>query len=419
MDMTAYIKRTGMTAAAAVQQMREEVKAETGLTVSAGLGPNTMLAKIAADFNKPDGQYIVEPTAAACIAFMQDLSVRKIPGIGRVTERWLESLGVLKCRDIYTLRGKLMVAKGDGGCTGLLRAYLGIGNNRVERGKREDRRGVGHETTFSCIWKPADLDMKLREIADSLAEDLARAQYSGRTLTLKLKLETYEVLSRARSFDPGLEISSADDLYKYGKQLLETEMVARAAAFDDGKPIKGKGRDLRLRLMGLKLSNLRDDSDEVQQKQHRKGTLHDVSEEQQAWKRVTDSHKQYAQNPKAKPKREDSGPIDLTILDDESDDEDGFEEIFLEAAPCPHCRQTFRYSDDIYGNHVRSCARAVSADTEHEVVDLSKSSQPELPPRASPRKAPLKAAKRSKHEKKAVKGSGNAFAKLMKAGKKR
>lgn len=83
MNMTPFIKKTGMTPAAAVQQMREEIKAETGLTVSAGCGPNTMLAKIAADVNKPDGQCIVEPTSEACRGFMTDLSVRKIPGVVR------------------------------------------------------------------------------------------------------------------------------------------------------------------------------------------------------------------------------------------------------------------------------------------------------------------------------------------------
>jgi len=54
----------------------------------------------------------------------------------------------------------------------------------VEKGKREDRRGVGHETTFSTLYKPVDLDNKLKEIADSLGEDLTRLKYSGRTLTL-------------------------------------------------------------------------------------------------------------------------------------------------------------------------------------------------------------------------------------------
>lgn len=59
MNLTAFVKRSGMTAEDAIRQMREEVKAETGLTVSAGCGPNTMIAKIAADVNKPNGQCVV------------------------------------------------------------------------------------------------------------------------------------------------------------------------------------------------------------------------------------------------------------------------------------------------------------------------------------------------------------------------
>jgi DNA polymerase kappa len=92
-----------MTPADAVQQLRDEVKAETGLTVSAGVGPNTMLAKarikfsfwsskknkptyprvsqIAADVNKPDGQFVIAPTKEACMEFMAEKSVRKIPGV--------------------------------------------------------------------------------------------------------------------------------------------------------------------------------------------------------------------------------------------------------------------------------------------------------------------------------------------------
>lgn len=115
MNLTPYLKRTGMTADAAIQQMREEVKHETGLTVSAGCGANTMLAKVAADFNKPDGHYIVsgllpvnrivemtvcsflmhkqvEPSKEGCKAFMDDLSVRKIPG---VSFRFSDSFGCI------------------------------------------------------------------------------------------------------------------------------------------------------------------------------------------------------------------------------------------------------------------------------------------------------------------------------------
>lgn len=110
----------------------------------------------------------IRPTADEAKRFMRDLSVRKIPGvrptlplqraqahslvqIGRVTERWLEALGVLTCHDIFLLRGKLLLAKGESGVTTMLKAYLGMAGNVVKKGEREDRRGVGHETTFSCV----------------------------------------------------------------------------------------------------------------------------------------------------------------------------------------------------------------------------------------------------------------------------
>lgn len=78
-----------------------------GLTVSAGISSNALLSKIAADLNKPNGQFIVEPTASDSMAFMANLPIRKIPGIGRVSERWLSGIGVEKMQDIYRLRGKL------------------------------------------------------------------------------------------------------------------------------------------------------------------------------------------------------------------------------------------------------------------------------------------------------------------------
>lgn len=183
----------------------------------------------------------------------------------------------MKCKDIYALRGKLLLAKGESGATSLLRSYLGIGSNKVERGKREDRGGIGHETTFSTLWRYTELDGKLKEIATSLAEDMARLQYSGRTVTLKLKLETYEVLSRSHTPGNGIFIHTYDQLYKYGKHMLDNEIAVRAQNFDDGKPIKGKGRDLRLRLMGLKVSNLRDDSEEAAHKGKGRGSLFEVS----------------------------------------------------------------------------------------------------------------------------------------------
>lgn len=110
-----------------------------------------MLAKIAADFNKPDGQYVIDPTRQACMAFMRDLPVRKVPGIGRVTERWLTSVGINKVGDVWALRGQVYLVKDAIGLTFILRAYLGLGRTQIERAGRENRKSVGREDTFGDI----------------------------------------------------------------------------------------------------------------------------------------------------------------------------------------------------------------------------------------------------------------------------
>ena len=85
--------------------MRAEVKSRTGgLSCSAGIGPNEMLAKIASDVNKPDGQHQVAPDRSEVVSFIQALPVRKIPGVGKVTERVLEGIGVTSVAHLYENR---------------------------------------------------------------------------------------------------------------------------------------------------------------------------------------------------------------------------------------------------------------------------------------------------------------------------
>lgn len=184
MNITAHLQKSGQTPTEAVSEMRARVKEQTGLTVSAGAGVNKMIAKIAADVNKPDGQCIVEPTREASLEFLHKMAVRKLPGIGRVTERWLDALNVKNVGDIWTHRGKLNVLREEIHADWLLRKYLGLGSSIVEPSKREDRKSVGCEETFSTIWKESDLFDRLKHIAESLAGDLERLRFSGRTITL-------------------------------------------------------------------------------------------------------------------------------------------------------------------------------------------------------------------------------------------
>ncbi|PYL05568.1 MAG: DNA polymerase IV, partial [Verrucomicrobia bacterium] len=96
----AYLDVTGHPSApgALAQLVRETIFRKTKLTSSAGIGPNKLIAKIASEINKPNGQFEVKPEDVT--EFMQDLPVRKIWGIGEKTERKLEELGIKTCGDL-------------------------------------------------------------------------------------------------------------------------------------------------------------------------------------------------------------------------------------------------------------------------------------------------------------------------------
>ncbi|BGP25712.1 hypothetical protein JCM10295v2_004645 [Rhodotorula toruloides] len=263
-DLTDYCANQGVTPTEAISRLRADVQETTGLTVSAGVSPNKTLSKIAADINKPDGQFVIDSTAEACQAFIKGARLRKCYGIGRVTETLLNGLGLETVNDIYKYRKRLYLVRDHLGSSGvfrwLLSLYLGMGSNRVVRAKRGDRKTYGVEKTFTPTDNRDALDDILRKVAKSLAKDLARSEFSGRTITLSIKHDTYERVTRA--FTPGKNvwIRSYEDICRLGLHLLRKEMDDRAAAIRRGEKVKGgKGPRIKARLLGLRMSNLRDD----------------------------------------------------------------------------------------------------------------------------------------------------------------
>ena len=99
LDVT--VNKLGLPSATEVAQViRQQIRTETGLTASAGIAPNKFLAKIASDWNKPDGQFVIRPTKV--LEFLQPLPVRKVPGVGKVTQARLEQLGIHTVGDLAT-----------------------------------------------------------------------------------------------------------------------------------------------------------------------------------------------------------------------------------------------------------------------------------------------------------------------------
>lgn len=239
LNITAYCRDQQLTADECVRQMRETVYQETKLTVSAGIAPNKMLAKICSDKNKPNGQFTLDFEPRAIKAFMRNLSIRKIPGVGRVNERLLDSIGIKTCGDIYTHRVVVSLMDKEFGLQFLLQTYLGIASNVVQPGQREERKSIGAERTFHPLGNQDAILCKLEEVAAELESDMTSGGWTGKTVTLKFKLDTYQVFTRAKSFDRWVS-TKKEDLYAIGKELLMPEMP------------------LTLRLIGLRVTKLKD-----------------------------------------------------------------------------------------------------------------------------------------------------------------
>ncbi|OQE26943.1 hypothetical protein PENFLA_c006G01578 [Penicillium flavigenum] len=240
LNITAYCNENHLEPDEVVRRMRADILETTKVSVSAGIAANAKIAKIASNINKPNGQFQVPNDRDAIMEFMRDLSVRKVNGIGRAFERELESIGVKKCGDIFPHRALLTKLFGEKAFQFLAQCYLGLGRTKIEPVETHERKSVSTETTFHEIGDKEELRAKLWWAAQELEKDLARTKFKGRTLALKVKLHTFEVLTRQTA--PSRAVSLAKDLYSFALPML--------AKLEKDIP------DMKLRLLGLRCSNL-------------------------------------------------------------------------------------------------------------------------------------------------------------------
>lgn len=213
LNLTSYCAEHGKDGLAAAHDVRAAIRAATGLAASAGVAPNRMLAKVAADFGKPDGAFAV-PSAdpAALGAWIASLPCRKVPGIGRVAERTLASLGVRTCGDLHAARGLVALLFSRASADFFLAAGLGAGCDEEGGGgggegepaaPSDTRRGMSAERTFAPTRHRGELEARVRSLSARLAAGCAAEGLAPRTLTLKLKLASFEVRSRATGLSGG------------------------------------------------------------------------------------------------------------------------------------------------------------------------------------------------------------------------
>lgn len=233
--------RLGLGSARAVaEDIRRRISEETGLTASAGVSYCKFIAKLASDYRKPDGLTVIRPDQGP--DFVASLPMRRFHGVGPVTARKMESLGIFTGADLRSW--SLAELEARFGCSG--KWYWSIARGIDEREVRPDRpyKSVSAERTFDeDLTDPGRLAAELERIAGYAWARVLRAGVAGRTVTLKVKYDDFTIITRSRSHPgpvPGQEAFGAA-----GQALLE-------ALFPLAKGI---------RLLGIGLHNLTDRCD--------------------------------------------------------------------------------------------------------------------------------------------------------------
>jgi DNA polymerase IV len=196
LDVTADRRGIG-SARATAQEIRRRIRKETGLTASAGVSYCKFIAKLASDQNKPDGLCVIPPERAH--QFIAALPVARFHGIGPVTARKMETLGIHTGADLQGWSLPALEARFGSSGSWYYRICRGIDEREV----RSDRphKSVSAERTFDTdLTAPAELSAQLTRIAGYAWDRIQRAEARGRTVTLKVKFADFTLITRSRSF---------------------------------------------------------------------------------------------------------------------------------------------------------------------------------------------------------------------------
>jgi DNA polymerase IV len=237
--------KTGLpTATLVARAIRQQIRQELHLTASAGVAPNKFLAKLASDWRKPDGLFVIQPEDVD--AFLLPLPVGRIPGVGKVTEQKLAGLGVQTVRDLRTLA--LSVLEQNFGRYGQRLYELGRGIDNSLVVPDRPTKSISVEDTFEQDVLLPETEPMIRRLAEKLWSASRKESRVARTVVLKLKTSDFKILTRSHTSE--LPPSSCEQL---------TEVVLKLRERVDLDPQQ------RYRLVGLGLSNFRDPDEDDEQ----------------------------------------------------------------------------------------------------------------------------------------------------------
>ena len=263
LDVTGSIRLFGQSENIA-KKIKQIILKETGLTVSAGVASSKFVAKIASDIDKPDGLTVVPPNGVR--GFLDPLPIKKMWGVGKVTQLALSRLNIHTFRDLRKTPVKVLEKKF--GKHGVRTHLLAMGVDKRDVIPEHDVKSVGHEQTFLQDIISLDAAQKeLLTLADKVARRMRHKSLTGKTITLKVKYFDFVQITRSttlpESIDDGLEI------YSTACRLLEKTEVTK-------KPIRLLGISLsQLSFLGTGIQLSLFDQDQSSQKRQRLNTVLD------------------------------------------------------------------------------------------------------------------------------------------------
>ena len=227
--------KTGLpTATRVASAIREQIRQDVNLTASAGVAPNKFLAKIASDWRKPDGLFVIQPDEVD--TFLAPLPVGRLPGVGKVTGERLERLGI---RTVKQLRGlDVPTVEKHFGRYGLRLYELARGIDESEVVPDRPTKSMSAEDTFERDVPLAETEPTIRRLAEKIWHASRKESREARTVVLKLKTSDFNILTR--SYTPTSPPSSCEELTNIALSLRERVEL---------------GSQQRFRLVGVSLSN--------------------------------------------------------------------------------------------------------------------------------------------------------------------
>lgn len=213
LDVTENLKNIP-SATEVATQIRADIFAATGLTASAGVAPNKFLAKIASDWNKPNGLFVIKPHQIQ--HFIQDLALKKIPGVGKVTYEKLNQLNLHTLGDLQKIEENVLIHHFGKYGKQLYLYAQGI-DNRPVKAERE-RQQISKEITFDDDYTLTECNHAWQPLTEQIWRSLERKQLTARGVNVKLKLKNFQTLQHSKSFK--LPLRSQQDLEQVVLQLL-------------------------------------------------------------------------------------------------------------------------------------------------------------------------------------------------------